>query len=93
MAKRDGVKSGQHTTVTVLEAGGETWKGLSHCSCSWPEPHAEGEEGCQGCALALPPGIERRTEFSDTFDIVLLSSSKVKDEFPLTAVGTHLGLH
>lgn len=58
-------------------------------SCFWPKPHAEGVEGFQGFVLAL----ERRAEFSDAFDIVLLSSSKGKDEFPLTAVGAHLGLH
>lgn len=59
----------------------------------WPQPHAKGEEGYQGFALALPLGIERGTEFSDAFGIVLLRSCKVKGEFPLTAVGTHLGLH
>lgn len=64
----------------------------AHVGALGLEPRAGGQEGCQGSALALPPGIER-TEFSDTFDIVLLSSSRVKDEFPLTAVGTHLGLH
>jgi len=59
----------------------------------WPKPHAEGVEGCQGFALALSPGIERGTEFSDAFSIVLVSSCEVKGEFPLTAVGKHLGLH
>lgn len=57
------------TPVIVLEGGGQTWNGLSHQSCSWPEPCAEGQEGCQGFALALPLGIEKRTEFSDAFGI------------------------
>lgn len=42
---------------------------------------------------ALPLDIERRTEFSDAFGIVLLSSCKVKGRFPLTVAGTHPGLH
>lgn len=63
----------------------------AHAGALWPQPHAKGEEGCQG--FSLPPGLERATEFSDAFGIVLLSSCKVKGEFPLTAVGTHLGLH
>lgn len=66
---------------------------LADAGAPWCQPHAEGEEGCQAFALALPPGIERGTELSDAFGIVLLSFCKVKGEFPLTAAGTHLDLH